>query len=301
MKSLLLVMMCICSMASAALKTDDEIEKAIKQVLMERHPTDTKEWWQGLGPQTSKIVIRMHESTSNIYHRIRLLQALAWFDDAVSASFVKEQLKDSKNAVVQQAALRTLALSQGDKEVDTLSGYLSHSNPSVRLAAARSLKLIEERSPDSKASAQLAEYRKSEKAGWVLAQLENPTPQVPAGQKLALVSSNNRGDLRSDPRFDGKWKGFWIRTAAGGALESVPAELNWISAEKADARAEFQVASEPVIDVHGIKGLKTEARGSAKVKGRSFGFQFGLFESNGGLMIRAESADLGGVFVGKHL
>src|SRR5947209_2862765 len=67
--------------APAHAMTDTEIQNAVNGVIAQRHPTDTADWWRSLGAGAPHVIISMYESTTHIYHRLRLLQGLGWFDD----------------------------------------------------------------------------------------------------------------------------------------------------------------------------------------------------------------------------
>src|SRR5690606_22072854 len=98
----------------------------IRQVLMERHPTDGRDWWRALGPETPDVILSLYPETRNVNHRVRLVQALTWFPEHDGAArFLKEQAEaKANNPVLRRAAVKSVAISRGEREVEFLSKFL---------------------------------------------------------------------------------------------------------------------------------------------------------------------------------
>src|SRR4051812_42313460 len=101
--------------------SESEIRSSIQSILKIRHPNESGEWWRALGPETPRIIVALYNEDGNIYHRIRLLDALAWFDDSTATQLLKQESQNEANQVIQSAALQSLATSQGGQEQEFLS------------------------------------------------------------------------------------------------------------------------------------------------------------------------------------
>lgn len=160
----------------AAAKTESEIESTITETLLQRHPSDNADWWRGLGPGTSKIIIRMYEGESSVYRRIRLLEGLRWFgDDKTVLAFIKKQVEKSSNVPLKTAALKAVGKAGGAKEVDYLGKYLKHQDARTRLAAAETLLEID----DKQARVLVEKFKTEEKAEWVVKKLNKKKKSGP--------------------------------------------------------------------------------------------------------------------------
>lgn len=182
-------------------KTEAEIRTAIEDAIAVRHPKDTLEWWRGLGPQTPKILIQMYTSTSHIYHRMRLLQALAAFDDPEAVAFLKQEASKTPDDVIRNAAIRAVGVSQGGKEREWLASQLDHTDPNTRIAAFEALRA----SGDPQSRELANRHLQREKTDWARGKMKGEAPALPA--KLPVVGSSEdrlRGDI------EGKWRGVWM-------------------------------------------------------------------------------------------
>lgn len=216
---LLLVVFGLSSPSLAAAMSDSEIEEAIQTTLDMRHPKDTGEWWKSLGPSAPKVIIAIYGKTSSTYRRLRLVGALAWFkDDPMAAEFLKTQARETSDDVIRNGAIQSLAIADGTKELDFIAGYLTHSDPQTRLAAAQALRDMN----DPRASERVEKFLREEKLPWVVSRLKNEPLPSPSGV-LAPVSSNEE---RLNPDFAGKWKGVWVAPKGQGIhVEAVTAQL----------------------------------------------------------------------------
>ena len=75
--------------------TDDEIQKSIQSILNVRHPQDDRHTWEALGATAPKVIISMFQSSRSVYDKIRLINGLAWFDDASAIAFLKKEAKEN--------------------------------------------------------------------------------------------------------------------------------------------------------------------------------------------------------------
>jgi hypothetical protein len=185
---------------SASAYTDAQIQQIVGDKIMERQPTDTPQWWQGLGENAPGVLIGMYTSETNIYHRIRIVQGLGWMDSPEAVSFVEQQAQDTDTDVIRNAAIRALGNGQGAKEEDFISKFLKNPDPQTRLAAAESLQKIK----DPRAQDLVAAYMKEEKTPWLLDKLSGK--QLGATGLSRVSSSEDR--ISSD--FEGTWRGYWV-------------------------------------------------------------------------------------------
>lgn len=199
-------------------KTEAEIREAIQDAISQLHPTDTPEWWRSLGPTAPKIVISMYENTTHIYHRLRLIDALGFFDDPVAAEFAKQQALNTQDDVIRTASIRSVGRSQGAKEDEFLARFLQHPDPDTRLTAALALKQI----GDPRALTLIEKFMKEERTPWVLSKFKSE-PLRPPKVLVPVASSEDR--LR--PEWVGTWKGYWIvpKVNSNSGLKSDPAML----------------------------------------------------------------------------
>src|SRR4051812_15338306 len=99
--------------------TDSEIEQKVKGLLVQRHPSETGDWWTALGSNAPGVIIHMYQQTDNIYWQTRLVGGLAWFKDSPeAANFLKQQANTTDDGVIREVALSALGISQGPKELD---------------------------------------------------------------------------------------------------------------------------------------------------------------------------------------
>jgi hypothetical protein len=209
MTKLILIFVLVFSFpGSAYSKTDTEIETAIENELMNRHPSDTGEFWTGLGPTAPDVIIQKYVKADNSYHKTRLLAGLGFFpENSKAVDFLKEQAESSDDSIVRNTAIRSIAHSQGAGEIDFLSRFLKSEDLQTRLATAKALRSIK----DSRAKSVLENFLKSEGNSWIKDQLKNSQPVSPL-KPLSIVSSNS--DALS-PLFNGKWKGYFIIPGPG--------------------------------------------------------------------------------------
>lgn len=183
-------------------QSDAEIESSIESILLERHPTDTPEWWRALGQEAPRVILKMIEKNTETYRRLRLVEALAWFSgDSHTVEFLKQEAERTQDDVIRNAAIKGVGISQGTKEIDFISKYLKHSDPQTRYSAALALRGME----DVRARAVLDEYLKEEKASWIVDKVKNK-PIVPT-KKLVIVSSSEE---RASDEFSGTWRGYFV-------------------------------------------------------------------------------------------
>lgn len=182
-------------------KTPDEIRGAIEAILTHRHPKDDAKWWRELGPEAPAVIISMYRSSEEIYERLRLLQGLAWFEDSRAIEFIKEQAQKSQESSIRNAALRTLGISQGAKEIEFVAKYLDHSDPQTRIAAAETLQAMNH----SQSQKVLEAYYPREPLPWVVSRSKGLLPSEASGFKIVSHFKE-----RLDPQWAGSWMGYWI-------------------------------------------------------------------------------------------
>lgn len=253
---------------TAFAKTEAEIRTAIEDAIAVRHPKDTLEWWRSLGPQTPKILIQMYSSSSHIYHRMRLLQALAAFDDPDAVAFLKQEASKTPDDVIRNAAIRAVGVSQGGKEREWLASQLEHSDPNTRIAAFEAL-----RSSGDSLSRDLANrHLQKEKTDWARGKMKGESPSLPA--KLPVVGSTEdriRGDI------EGKWRGVWMgpEWQRPGEVRAERVELELLPLETGSIRGSLKSRREAKLTWVLENG---KGKGS-KFSGEWFGSQVSVFKS----------------------
>jgi hypothetical protein len=200
---------------------DDQVHQAIEDKLSERHPQDSAAAWQSLGSDAVPVIISMYGSTDYISHRVRLAQALGYFDDARAVDFLEKLAQSSGEDVVVNSSLRALGNSPRDVgEEDFISKFLKNDDPQTRLAAAEALNRIIEKQGDSHARDMLAAFLLQEKQPWIVSRVKGE--QVKATGLKAVSSSEDR--LSQD--FAGTWRGFWVQPKDGAkGMSSDPISL----------------------------------------------------------------------------
>jgi len=163
-----IVLSWIASVQSTWALSESEIRSSIQGILKIRHPSETAEWWRALGPAAPAVIVSMYSSETNIYRRIRLLDALGWFDDSQGTQLLKREAQNSANHVIQNAALQALATSQGAREQEFFSKVMDNDAPEARVAVGKGL--ISSR--DTQAHLLAEEMMKKEKESWVTAKLQ---------------------------------------------------------------------------------------------------------------------------------
>ena len=189
---------------AATPRTDAEIEETARNILMSRHPDDTPEFWRGLGAGTPRVLIRMYESESSVYRRMRLIEGISAFvDDSVAVEFIKGQADRTSEGVIRNNAIRMIGVAQGAREEEWLAKYLVHPDPHTRVAAVGALKR-------AGADARVEKFLNEEKVPWVKAKIKGEAPR-PLGALTPAATSEDR--LSSE--FTGTWRGFWVSPKPG--------------------------------------------------------------------------------------
>lgn len=231
--------------------SNTEIQQQVQDILMERHPTDTPDWWRSLGANAPGVIMSMYEHTSHTYHRIRLLQGLGWFNTPEVADFLKKQAEDSTDDVLRNTAIRSVGFSQGVREEDFIAKYLSHSDPDTRYTAADVLKSLK----DPRADALVEKYLQEEKVPWISAKLKGELPR-PTAMLTPVATSEDR----LNPEFAGVWKGFWV-------LPRKPSEEG-MKTEAATATIQLEGPTDLRAEVVSIRGGKGQTWKLDRVAGK---------------------------------
>ncbi|MBI3535288.1 MAG: HEAT repeat domain-containing protein [Deltaproteobacteria bacterium] len=213
-------------------KTDLEIEEAIQDVISQRHPTDTPAWWLGLGTSAPGVIISMYEKTTQTYTKVRLVEGLAFFkDNSRALEFLKQQAEKTDEDVIRHSVIRNIGFTHGMAEIDFLSKYLHHADSQTRLVAAQAI----QKTANSKAQDIIEQYKKEEKARWIVDRLDGKlqTPLKP----LTLVSSS---EDNVSPIFLGFWKGYFVYPKRESRnLELIQANLQISGQTKTDVKGEL--------------------------------------------------------------
>src|SRR5436305_117052 len=92
--------------------TDSEVEQQVHDVLIQRHPKESGDWWQGLGANAPSVIIRMYQSSDSTYQRLRLLGGLGWFkDNSQAVDFLKQQASHTDEDLVRETSIRSIGIS----------------------------------------------------------------------------------------------------------------------------------------------------------------------------------------------
>ena len=192
------------------------IREQVGQIIRERHPSDSRDWWRALGPTAPGIMIRMYHETDRMEHRMRLVSGLSWFDTAEVRDFLVDEAKGTDQTGIRIEAVKSLGQSQGTKSLDRMQEFLKHKDANTRLAAARALnrmmmQLRGERAKEVKEV--LEKYLEREPLSWIKMSLAGHVPKVKPGQLRWVTSSSDR--LSS--QLNGDWEGYWLQPSSVSA------------------------------------------------------------------------------------
>jgi len=141
----------------------DEIEAAISV----RHPSETGSWWQSLGPRAPQVILSMVSQTDSIYRKVRLIDALAWYDNARATQWMKQAVDQNSNSAIQAAAVHSLIKSQGMKEKDFITHVLNSKDVQLRVTALKALSELSEVN-DPQASQLVDQFLGKENVTWAV-------------------------------------------------------------------------------------------------------------------------------------
>ncbi len=237
---------------SAWARSDEEVRAAIEDVLIQRHPRDTPQWWRGLGENAPSVIIEMYPARTKIYHRVRLVEALGNFEPTREVlEFLKSQAGDSTEDVIRNSAVYAIGRSAAEKEIDFLENYLAHKDPHTRFAAARAFTQMKGARPKEI----LERYRSNEKATWIIAKLDDTRPTTVS--LLQPVASNS--DATLSPLL-GDWEGVWIAPAPKAEGGKKRASPYLVSGFRLVARAKNGKVEAEVVITHPEPSLETKKR-----------------------------------------
>lgn len=183
--------------------SDSQIETAVQEMLLNRHPKENSNEWLGLGSRAPQVLMRLYEMESTSFRRMRLIQGLGFFkDNADAVAFIKREAEKTQDDVIRNQALRVIGAHQGEKEEEFLSRYLKHENAQTRLAAARALKSL----TSEKSKARYQQYLVEEKTPWIRNDLKGES--TPPSVLHVQVSSPSEAPVPT--AFFGNWSGHWV-------------------------------------------------------------------------------------------
>lgn len=176
--------------SSWATLTPGEIQDAIEQELSLRHPDHNGQWWRDLGPAASDVILSMYQNQNLLfYHRIRLLEALAWFPENKQAvELLKQEATSKTNLTLQETAIRALGRSQGVKVSEFLSQGFNSKFPRIRAASGEALSEI----AHPEAEKLLTRFLSDEKQTWVVKRIHSHQ------RRRGLSTSESLSRVRSD-------------------------------------------------------------------------------------------------------
>lgn len=235
----------------------------IQSVILERHPTDTADWWRGLGSQAPAVIMSMYQDSSHVYQRLRLVEGLGWFDDSSVTDFLKEQAQGATDDLIRDASITSIGISQGAREEDFIAGFLQSDDPQTRLAAAVALKRI----GDPRSREILANYLSTEKIGW----LRDKVIHQPIHPPVAPLRIATHQERRLNAAFGGHWTGFWVEPITGSRpaseMKSDPVTLDLALRNGTDLSGELRIARSSVASAaaSGSAAVTTAASPTASV------------------------------------
>lgn len=202
-----------------------ELKKKIQEVIAQRHPSDTPEYWQSLGTPAIPVLQELISQTTHPYRRTRILYALSAFDADGAYETLKENAEQSDNEVVRQSALRGLVPQHGKKAIEIFKRALDNKEANTRLIAAQSLAQVgmdPELSEQDKQKVEiyLQDFEVQESTDWVLKRYRDAKKGFAAGPKRTTASA------AAAPKkgWAGRWKGVWTELDGLG-IRSQEAEL----------------------------------------------------------------------------
>jgi hypothetical protein len=244
------------ALAEARSLSDGEIQAAIQEILVQRHPKDDRAWWRALGPGAPRVIIRMAEAATEEYERHRLVGALGNFgDDAQAVDYLKGVAESTEDPLLRGTALGAVGAARGADAVEFLGRYLSHADPSTRVAAGRALRTLS----DPRAQALVAKFLAEQGESWI-ARGVREEPARPA-RRLAVVATSEDG--RVTRALAGVWKGTWV-DPVGRGLRLRDAQVELRSEGSGEVRGELrQLGSD--------KDLTVADFAPVRVRGARFG------------------------------
>lgn len=275
--------------------SDTEIDNAIQTELMNRHPSDKGEFWTDLGPTAPDNIIQKYLKSDNPYHKTRLLAGLGFFpENSKATEFLKEQAEETKDSVIRNTAIRSIAHSQGVNEFDFLSRFLKSEDPQTRLATAQALQKMN----DPRAKALVDTFMQAEGNSWIKDQLQKSVPLTPM-RTLSIVSTN--GESLS-PLFSGKWKGFFIIPGPGKVgLKSKQVSIQLTIENGRTIKGQIQWTKKNAtesIAFAKLEGKSNKLTGqiqySANNKPQKIDFEAELFEKGEALVLKADLKPVNG-------
>ena len=197
---------------SRAPSPEETIRRQVSLVIHERHPTDTPEWWRGLGPDAPPVLMAMYGETRNTHERTRLLLGLGWFgEDPAAVEFVKRETLKTDNKALRRAGVRSVGAAGRPEDTGFLAGFLEDADPDMRLAAAVALSA---RKGDESAEGALERFRENEKSPRLLERLDTRLRDAEA-VRARMPRRGAAESVRAED-FAGTWKGYWIAPAGEG-------------------------------------------------------------------------------------
>ncbi|MCM0606887.1 MAG: HEAT repeat domain-containing protein [Xanthomonadaceae bacterium] len=183
-------------------QTHSEIRESINFTLSERHPTDSKESWLAMGVDTPSVIIEMIEAGEESYRRVRLLEALGYFQGTQVSDFLRKEAKRTKNHQYRLSAVKGLLRAEGERGVEFAKEYLQDEDVEVRIAVARALKSLD----STRADQVVADYLETEQTPWVKRKIQGEKSKTQMSGLKLKPSGSNEG--KPELEVLGKWEGY---------------------------------------------------------------------------------------------
>lgn len=255
---LLFVGLGILTTSLASAMSVEEIQAKVEDVLSSRHPSETDTWWRNLGDNAPSVLIKMYQSKTSTYHKMRLIDGLRAFKDHPEATeFLLKELTEQKQPAIRKNLIEAVVAQNSANGIESVLPFLNDEDPQVRFVTARALKKLG--TPESLST--LSEYQKKEKLDWITKKLNNePLPAKP----LAIVSSSEDLALK---QFSGRWNGYWMKNE-NGQLRPIPAlfSASWSNRELTDVQIILKTENKKDLVISMASMSKKPENNSIKLK-----------------------------------
>lgn len=181
----------------------DPLRDSIEEIISQRHPTDTRETWQALGPQAPDAMISMIESGAKAYRRIRLIEALGHFQGSRVSEFLKKEAKTKDSDIYRSSSLKALLKSEGESAIEFAKDFLDDEDPQVRISVAEGLKSI----GTARSQQVLQDYLTDEPLEWVKKKVQGLKSSVPA---IKVLPKTGTTEGKKELELLGTWDGFGV-------------------------------------------------------------------------------------------
>lgn len=127
----------------------DQITERLRRIHGVDNPRET---WRALGPEAPAVMIAMFKKSDVHMDRLRLLEAIGFFEDPVAHRFIKDELKSNSSSLERSACLRGLSNAGDADSIKIIQEFTNDSDLNVRKEASRLIKLQEEAATEAQSA-----------------------------------------------------------------------------------------------------------------------------------------------------